>query len=260
MLTVSLVTWSIWVAVIGGCSWVVRAQFQRPSISLGQAVLGGLIAFGAVLAGIAVTALTQAMMIRSSLLVSRHSDRVSFRHVLRSCGQVRFQEVLRLSLLYGIALSFLSVALVGVLVFMVVAGLLLPTETATYAGVLVGGMVMLIVAMLLQWWLWVPAFLIADSRTDLPRSIAAGLRITRTHRRLTLMLIIVYFAIATVGSLAAYVGQVIAIPLAIMPLAVGYIRLTGGEINPTETQTSVDERPVASHDSPTIDPDSLATA
>ncbi|MEM9365618.1 MAG: hypothetical protein AAGD07_06440 [Planctomycetota bacterium] len=259
MLTTSLVTWLIWVVVMGVCSWAVRAQLQRPSISLGQAILGGLFAFAAVLIAITVTALTQAMMIRAALLVARHSSRISFRHVLHACCQVRFQEVLRLSLLYGIALSFLSVALVGVLVFMVMASLMLPSETATYAGVFLGGMVMLVVAVVLQWWLWVPAFLIADSRTDLPRGIAAGLRITRTHRRLTLMLMIVYFAIATVGSLAAYVGQVFAIPLAIMPLAVGYLRLTGGEINPIEMTLPRDPSVTARPESVTSDSDSLAT-
>jgi len=236
LLLTSLIVNLIWFAVIGfpldalADSW---SQLLRGDAAgdgrLLAVTLGGTVLLGLLIA--TVSAYTISVMIRLSLRIVRYDALERDTALLRRVGaalNVPFMRVLRLALLL-IAVGMVGVFFWGIgLVAIVVLSLYVAPQTATLVGVVGVGIVSVGVFFLLQWLLWPVVFFIADGRTDLITGLSWGVRLAWRHRKLTLSLVTVYFVLATVGSMLFYVGQMVTTPLAMVPMAIGYRKMTGG--------------------------------
>ena len=237
MLATSLAVNLIWFAIIGfPADALVSLWKEVLGSSAGDArllamTLGGTGLVSVLLAP--VSAYGMIVMIRLSLQIARYgspgNDVGILRRVLAALS-IPIRPVLRLSGLF-LLLGLLFTCLLGVcLVAVVVLSFLLDPKTATWVGTLAVGAIVIATVFLLQWLLWPAVFLIADCRADLASGVSWSVRLAWCNRKLTLSLVTVYFILATVGSMLFYVGQIVTTPLALLPMAMGYLRVTGGQM------------------------------
>lgn len=189
--------------------------------------------------GVLTTAYTTSVMARMTLAVARYgrcrrqasvgfdpqSDATPSRGSLFVPASVLFHMSLFM-LLVALAMGMLLVVGVGVMIaFMLV----LPRETATLVGTFSVGCVYFVLIFALQWLLWPSVFLIADRRTSFGESLRQSFALSWVHRRVSLKVVTFYFLLSTIGALLFYVGQAFTAPIASLPLAVAYLRMTGGQ-------------------------------
>jgi hypothetical protein len=237
LLATSLAVNVIWFALIGFPADALARLWQEVlGSSAGDARLLAMTFGGTGLVGVLiapVSAYGMIVIIRLSLQIARYGSTgpgLGFlRRVLASLS-IPVRPVMRLSGLL-LLLGMMLACLLGVcLVAIVVLSFLLDPNTATWVGTLAVGAIVIVTVFLLQWLLWPAVFLIADGRTDLLAGVSWSVRLAWRNRKLTLSLVTVYFILATVGSMFFYVGQVVTTPLAMLPLAIGYLRVTGGQM------------------------------
>lgn len=248
LLGVSCLTTLIWfVLVAWPCSklsdlWTVAQQdaTQIPTFVLATLMV--------VCVGILTTAYTTSVMARMTLAVARYgrgrnqapvrfapgSDAMPSRGSLSVPPRVLFHMTLFM-LFVAVMMGMLLVVGVGVMIaFMLV--LPFPRETATLVGTFSVGCVYFVLIFALQWLLWPSVCLIADGRSSFGQSLQQSFALSWVHRRVSLKVVTFYFLLSTVGALLLYIGQAITTPIASLPLAVAYLRMTGGQtaLDPTE--------------------------
>ncbi|WP_044252661.1 hypothetical protein [Rhodopirellula sp. SWK7] len=217
-------------ALVGGWRQLTSGTADSGAIT---ATLGGTVLIS--ILATPVSAYCMIVLVRLMLAITRHGESPQVRGVLANVMaslRVPFWSVLRLSALFlivGISMGTLFgigiIAIVGL-------SFTMDPQTAIWVGTLSVGAVLIAAVFVLQWLLWPAVFFISDGRADLMTSLSWGARLAMRHRKLTLSLVTVYFVLATAGSLLFYVGQIITTPLAMLPLAIGYLRMTGGETEP----------------------------
>ncbi|MFG0268207.1 MAG: hypothetical protein ACF8AM_24075 [Rhodopirellula sp. JB055] len=121
----------------------------------------------------------------------------------------------------------LVLGVIAMIAFMLV--LPFPRETATLVGTFSVGCVYFVLIFTLQWLLWPTVFLIADRRASFTESLRESFSLSWVHRRVSLKVVTFYFLLSTIGALLFYVGQALTAPIASLPLAVAYLRMTGGQ-------------------------------
>lgn len=193
-------------------------------------MLGGTLLVGALIAPMSAYAVVA--LIRIALRIARFDLQERSASTLARLGtalKMPVMPVIRVTVLF-IAIGMTGLFFLGIgLIAIVILSLFLEPRTATLAGVFGVGAALISFVFLLQWLLWPAIFLIADERTDLSSGLTWGVRLAWKHRKLALSLVTVYFVLATVGSLLFYVGQVVTTPLALQPMATGYLKMTGGQ-------------------------------
>jgi hypothetical protein len=196
-----------------------------------------------VVAGIAIltTAYTTSVMARMTLAVSRYG-RCRNRETIQYAPGAnetpsRGSLSVPMSVLFHMSLFMLFVAVV--LALLLVLGVItmiafmlvlpMPRETATLVGTFTVGCVYFVLIFALQWLLWPSVFMIADRRASFTESLKESVSLSWVQRRLSLKVVTFYFLLSTIGALLFYVGQALTAPIASLPLAVAYLRMTGGQ-------------------------------
>ncbi|MCM2370903.1 hypothetical protein [Aporhodopirellula aestuarii] len=238
LLLTSLTANLLWIALIGLPADALAGLWKQltSGATNGDATTLAITVGGTGLVGLLlapVSAYCMIVLVRLTLTLTRyHSSAQSvglIKGVLNALAVAPW-PVLRLGGLFLIAGSLIAVMFgVGVIAIVVLSFLMDP-KSAVWVGTLSIGTMAIGVVFLLQWLLWPAVFLIADGRADLMTSLSWGARLALRHRKLTLSLVTVYFILATAGSMLFYVGQIITTPLAMLPMAIGYLRITGGEV------------------------------
>ncbi len=237
LLAASLAVNVIWFVIIGfPADALVRLWQEVLGGSTGDARLLAMTFGGTGLVGVLiapVSAYGMIVIVRLALQIARYGSAGHGRGIMRrvlAALSIPVRPVLRMSGLF-LLLGMMFACLLGVcLVAVVILSFLLDPNTATWVGTLAVGAIVIATVFLLQWLLWPAAFLIADGRTDITAGVSWSVRLAWRNRKLTLSLVTVYFILATVGSMFFYVGQIVTTPLAILPLAIGYLRMTGGQM------------------------------
>lgn len=234
LLCMSFIVNAFWVAVIG---WPAKFLWSQWSTLLGDES-ADLVSLGSVFAATCavgilaapVSSYTMMAMARLSLRIARYGnhDRVTVRSSIADL-RVPFMAVMRVSvILVGLGVILGSV-LVGGLLMTIALSLALDPQSATLIGTLGMGTALIGFVFLMQWLIWPSIFLISDERATLMTALTWGTRLAREYRSLSLSLVTVYFLMATLGSLLFYVGQIATTPVAMLPMAIGYLRMTGGQ-------------------------------
>ncbi|MEM6362988.1 MAG: hypothetical protein AAF539_02135 [Planctomycetota bacterium] len=233
LISASALTWLMWLALVaipGKWLWDLWQRMDSGGADQLIVGMGPLLAATAMYSfvALATTAYTHLIMGRVALCIARHhvppnrfdaldlscSLRVWWRLV---CVWMMIKFVLTVTLLCGVAL-------------LVLTSLFIDSQRAIIVGTFASGVLFLLVAGMLQWWLWPAMLLIVDQRADLVHSLSWARVMSMRHARLSLSMVVAYTVITTIGSLLLVIGQILATPLAVMPLACAYIRLTGGQI------------------------------
>ncbi|MCC9656856.1 hypothetical protein [Rhodopirellula halodulae] len=180
------------------------------------------------------TAYTTSVMARTTLAVSRygkHTSKPNPSGIELGRLTVPFGVLGNMTCFMGIVGFLAGILLVLGVLAMVVCMLVLPMprETATLVGTFVVGCVYFVLIFSLQWFLWPAVFLIADRRASVLDALSQGVGLAWRFRSISLKVVTFYFLLSTVGALLFYVGQAITTPLASLPLAVAYLRMTGGQ-------------------------------
>lgn len=221
LLSVSLATWLLWVAlVVVPGRWLGELWQQSggdaanvPAALLGTAIYA--------VVGLIVTAYSMAVMMRATVRIVRWGD-----------GPIRLRVPVAVVLRIAWTLSLASLGLAAMMgagvALMVVAALVWEPERAVLIGSFLAGLLIMAAAFVMQWWVWPSLFLIADERADWWHSLIWGNHLICRNVRVSLILVIAYVAVSTVGALPMTVGQIVTTPLAMMPLAMAYVRMTGG--------------------------------
>lgn len=233
-LTVNL----IWFALIGLPADALGGLWRElPDDVVGDAGLLAMALGGTALVGLLiapVSAYSMIVLIRLALRIAREGDSDLASGTLKRIAaalRVPAMTVARLAVLFiAIGMLAMGTLLVG-LIAIIILSLVLAPATATNVGVLGVGAILISILFILQWLLWPVIFFIADERTDLVSGISWGVRLAWHNRKLTVSLVTVYFVLATVGSMLFYIGQIVTTPLAVLPMAVGYLYMTGGQTN-----------------------------
>ncbi|WP_047812257.1 hypothetical protein [Rhodopirellula islandica] len=198
--------------------------------------------------GILTTAYTTSVMARMTLAVSRYgrgshqpsirfapdSNETPSRGRLSVPASVLFHMTLFMLFVAVVMAMLLVLGVIAMIAFMLV--LPLPRETATLVGTFSVGCVYFVLIFALQWLLWPSVFLIADRRAPFGESLRESFALSWVHRKVSLKVVTFYFLLSTVGALLFYVGQAITAPIASLPLAMAYLRMTGGQtvLDPSE--------------------------
>ncbi|EMI55371.1 hypothetical protein [Rhodopirellula sallentina] len=213
---------------------------------------GGSLSLGTLLSGSAITgfllvpvsAYTLVVLVRLSLEITRYGATLQTENKLSqivNALRVPFSIIMRMTgLLLMVATLFAFTSFIG-LIATVCLSFAMDQQTAVWVGTLFVGALLVGIIFLLQWLLWPTVFFISDGRADLITATQWGAGLSMRHRKLTVSLVTIYFVLATAGSMLFYVGQILTTPIATLPLAIGYLRMTGGEYDRSETLTSSED-------------------
>lgn len=234
LLITSLFVNSLWFAVVGLPADLLIGQWRSAlagqSTELGSFVVIILATFGLVLLMVPMSAYAMVVMVRLSLQICRYGmSRPLTIGAALSHWHVPFRVLGQVSALFIAVGGMLAAIVLSGIVVIVGLSLIVDPQSATLIGTLGMGTILIGGVFAMQWLLWPGLFLIADERANLLTAVCWGVRVAREHRKLTLSLVTVYFLLATLGKLIFYVGEVVTAPMAIVPMALGYLRMTGGE-------------------------------
>lgn len=234
LLIVSLWVNVVWFVVVGVPADLLidqwRSMFANESNELVSfvGVVTGTFAVGLLIASMSAYAMI--VMVRLSLRISRYGAR---RRITLGEALSHWKVPLRAVWDVGVLFITMGVMLAATVVIGLVGTLSLSLMTDPRSATLIGtfGMGTMLIGFVfaMQWLLWPVLFLIADERANLTTAVRWGVRLARNHRKLSISLVTVYFLLTTLGSLLFYVGQVVTTPIAIVPLAIGYLKMTGSE-------------------------------
>lgn len=227
LLGLSLCTSLVWfslVAVPGAWLSSLWRRWNGDATGLMAVLLATVLFIGI---SIIVTAYSVTVMARATLEVARGTAGAASSRAWRL--SVSPGALMRLTLLFGIVASVLGAVLLLSVATMVIAAMIWQAERAVLIGTMISGGVLMVVAGILQWWLWPAVWFIVDGRADLWHAVRWSTSLTWRFRRLSAALVVAYVVITTIGSLGFYVGQILTTPLAMMPLSVAYLRMTGGQ-------------------------------
>ncbi|WP_146582994.1 hypothetical protein [Neorhodopirellula pilleata] len=234
LLVTSLFVNAVWFAVVGWPSNFLIGQWRfmlaGESTDLGSfaALMTATFAVGMMIAPM--SAYAWIVMARLSLHICRYgTPRPVSVAAAVSHWKVPFRSVWQISVLFVALGVMFATIVVGGLVVTIALSLWTDPQSATLIGTLGMGTILIGGLFSMQWLLWPSLFLIADDRANLTTAVRWSVRLAREHRKLSLSLVTVYFLLATLGKLFFYVGEVVTIPIAIIPMAIGYLKMTGGE-------------------------------
>lgn len=180
---------------------------------------------------IVVTSVVVLGLLQGVLRVARYGEAQRFAATDLLPSRFDGRTVAGMSGLVVLFLAGLAVSMGLALVAMVIAMLAFPPEQASAWAVVVASAMVLLVALSLELILWPAAFLIADGRAGLLGSVHRSVELSWRHLRSSFQLIVICTIISTIGSLLFPVLPIIAAPLALLPLADGYIQMTGSRAN-----------------------------
>ena len=225
ILVLSTILHLLWYLATGVPSWL-STSFDWPATPSQFFVGGAAVGLGLFMI-LSVTSIFILGMTEGVLRVARYGDNQAFATWDLVPRNLNGRSIGAMAGLVVLFLSGIAVAMGLSLAAMVIAMIILPPEQASAWGVIVASTIVLLTAFLLEWLLWPTAFLIADERSGLIRGLQRSVGLSWRHLRSSLQLIVIYTIITTIGSLLFPVLPIVATPLALLPLADGYIQMTG---------------------------------
>ncbi len=137
-------------------------------------------------------------------------------------------------------------SMIVVAVFALIAGAVITVGAgqAVAAGlILLAVVVLLPIIFVMYWLLWSWAYILVDEKADWIGSIKASYAVTMQNKMTSLLLLIITMMMSLAGALACYVGLLVATPLWMLMLAVGYLMITDQPLSDPRARLRTDFEP-----------------